>query len=234
MFNFWWGLFFVIVNFVLFLACYRLFGIRGLYTWIGLATVLANIQVVKTIEVMGIVMTLGNTIYASIYMTTDSMNERYGTKEARKAVWYGFFCLLTATVLMQMVLHFRPEPSDIAQGPFETIFGLMPRIAAGSICAFLVSQLLDVFLFSKIKRKFAARNQFWIRINGSTIVSQFIDTLIFCSIAFLGVHTFDVWIQIFLTTYVMKFIISVASTPVLYIARTFPKETDAELAPGRS
>lgn len=227
MFNVWWGLAFVIVNFALFLVCFRLFGKRGLYTWIGLATVLANIQVVKTIEVFGIVMTLGNTIYASIYMTTDLMNERYGTKEARKAVWFGFFTLIASTVMMQMALAFRPQETDIAQASLKTIFGLAPWVAGGSLAAYLVSQTLDVFLFSRIKRRFSKRNQFWIRINGSTIVSQFIDSLVFCSIAFSRAgYPFDVWLQILLTTYVMKFILSVASTPILYIARTFPTEPD--------
>ncbi|TGU56101.1 VUT family protein, partial [Mesorhizobium sp. M00.F.Ca.ET.186.01.1.1] len=68
MFNLTLGVFFALVNFGLFLLCYRLFGRMGLYAWIGMATVLANIQVVKTIEMFGLVMTLGNTIYASIYL----------------------------------------------------------------------------------------------------------------------------------------------------------------------
>lgn len=227
MFNFVWGVAFVIVNFALFLVSYRLFGRKGLYAWVGFATVLANIQVVKTIEVLGIVMTLGNSIYASIYMTTDLLNEKYGGKAAKQAVWFGFFSLIASTVIMQMVLVFVPQESDISQEALEKIFGLAPQIALGSVCAYLVSQFLDVRVFSVLKRKFPERGQFWLRINGSTGLSQFIDSLVFCSIAFYGVYPINVWWQILLTTYVMKFLISVAGTPVLYIARTFTfKEED--------
>ncbi|MBN2982034.1 queuosine precursor transporter [Cohnella algarum] len=230
MFNFLWGVLFVLVNFGLFLACYRLFGRNGLYVWIGAATVLANIQVVKTIEVLGIVATLGNTIYATIYLTTDLLNEKYGAKEANKAVWFGFFTLLMSMIMMQMVLVFTPQETDISQESLETIFGLMPRIALGSLTAYFVSQFMDVRLFSKLKDAFPGRNQLWIRNNGSSLLSQLVDTLIFTSIAFAGVYPWDVWWQIALSTYLLKFIVSAASTPVIYIARNFRFKDEASSA----
>lgn len=230
MFNLYWGIFFVLANFAMFLVSYRLFGRTGLYAWIAFATVLANIQVVKTIEMVGVIMTLGNTIYASIYLATDLLNEKYGAKSAKRGVWLGFFCLLSATVMMQMVLIFSPSAEDFAQSSLKTIFGLLPRIAAGSLLAYLVSQLLDVKLFTLLMQRFPHYNQLWIRMNGSTGVSQFIDTLIFCTVAFAGVYSFEVWLQILVTTYVFKWIISVSSTPVLYIARRLKPVEDDKLS----
>ncbi|WP_127580265.1 queuosine precursor transporter [Paenibacillus koleovorans] len=226
MFNLSWGILFMLAQFALFLLSYRLFGKKGLYAWIGFATVLANIQVTKTIEMLGIVMTLGNTIYTSIYMSTDLLNEKYGAEAARKAVWFGFFSLLASTAIMQMTLAFQPAESDFAQESLKTIFGLMPQIAAGSLCAYFVSQFLDVRVFSYLKRRFPVRNQFWIRINGSTLLSQLVDSLVFCTIAFYGVYTLDVWLQIFATTYLFKLLISIAGTPVLYWARSFSVKED--------
>lgn len=222
MFNFSWGVLFVLVNFALFLTCYRLFGKQGLYVWVAAAVILANIQVVKTFEMFGFVMTLGNTMYATIYLTTDLLNEKYGEKEAKKAVWIGFFILFMSTLIMQMVLVFEPYDAGIpAQSSLETIFGLMPRIALASLTAYLISQYLDVKLFSKLKVKFPTRSQLWIRNNGSTGVSQMIDTLIFCTITFAGEFPWNVWWEIVLTTYVLKLILSIASTPVIYWARSF-------------
>ncbi|MDG0810042.1 queuosine precursor transporter [Cohnella rhizosphaerae] len=221
MFNLLWGAGFVAVNFALFLVCYRLFGKNGLYTWIGAATLLANIQVVKTIEIYGIVMTLGNTIYATIYLTTDLLNEKYGEKEARKAVWFGFFTMLMSLIIMQMVLHFKPGADDFSQESLEIIFGMTPRIVIGSLCAYFVSQFLDVRIFSRLKVAYPSRSQLWIRNNGSTGLSQLVDTLIFSSIAFIGLYPWDVWWEIAITTYVLKFVISAASTPVIYLARSF-------------
>lgn len=221
MFNLVWYVLFVLVNFALFLACYRFLGKNGLYAWVGAAAVLANIQVLKTIEIFGIAMTVGNAIYTSIYLTTDLLNEKYGEKDARKAVWFGFFAMIMSLVLMQMVLAFKPGADDFSQGALQTIFGLTPRVALGSLCSYFVSQFLDVRIFSRLKVKYPSRSQLWIRNNGSTGLSQLIDTLAFSSIAFIGVYPWDVWWQITLTTYVLKFIISVASTPVIYIARNF-------------
>lgn len=225
-FNLGWGVFFVLVNFALFLICYRLFGKNGLYAWIGAAVVIANIQVVKQIELFGLTMTLGNTIYGTIYLTTDLINEKYGTKEARKAVWFGFFILVMSTILMQMALKFQPGEADFAQESLDTIFGLLPRIALGSLTAYAVSQMLDVQVFSRLRRKYPARNQLWLRLNGSIGVSQLVDTLVFCTIAFAPIfgndeYTWGVWREIALTTYLIKFIISVSCTPVIYIARSF-------------
>lgn len=222
MFNEWFGLIFVIVNFVFLLAFYRLFGKTGLFVWIGFSTVLANLQVVKTIEIFGLTATLGNAMYGSAFLVTDILNEKYGKEEAKKAVWLGFFTLLSMTVLMQMVLLFKPHEIDFAQEHLSALFGILPRIALGSLCAYLVSQFADVYIFSYLKKKFPSDRQFWIRNNGSTMISQLLDTIVFTSIAFLGVYPFEEWIQIFITTYLLKFIIAGLDTPFGYIAKRFP------------
>ncbi|AIQ16441.1 membrane protein [Paenibacillus sp. FSL H7-0357] len=231
MFNLLWGILFVIVNFGLFLLCYRLFGKKGLYAWVGVATVIANIQVAKTIAMpLDIVMTLGNTMYVTLYMTSDLLNERYGRKEARNAVWFGFFTLLMTTVIMQMALVFKPQGDPIFQTSLETIFGLMPRLALGSLAAYFISQFLDVRLYSWIRKYYSTSRQLWIRSNGSTMISSFVDTLIFCTIAFAGRFDIQVWIEILLTTYVVKFLLTGAGTPILYIARSFKFAEEEEPA----
>ncbi|PAE24473.1 queuosine precursor transporter [Bacillus sp. 7894-2] len=222
MFNEWFGLLFAIINFILVLAMYRLFGKTGLFVWIGFSTVMANLQVVKTIEMFGLTATLGNAMYGTAFLVTDILNEKYGKEEAKKAVWLGFFTLLSMTLIMQMVLLFKPHETDFAQESLSTLFSVLPRIAAGSLAAYLVSQFTDVYIFSYLKKKFPKDGQFWIRNNGSTMISQLLDTLVFTSIAFLGVFPPEEWIQIFITTYLLKFIVAVLDTPFGYIAKRFP------------
>ncbi|MCP3738855.1 queuosine precursor transporter [Rossellomorea sp. BNER] len=226
MFNEWFGLLFVLINFILVLAMYRLFGKTGLFAWIGISTILANLQVIKTIEIFGLTATLGNAMYGTAFLVTDILNEKYGRKEAQKAVWLGFFTLLTMTIIMQMTLLFKPHPDDFAQQSLATIFGIIPRIALGSLAAYLVSQFADVYIFSYLKNKFPKDSQFWIRNNGSTMISQLLDTLVFTSIAFLGEFPPEVWIEIFLTTYILKWIVSILDTPFGYIAKRFTFDED--------
>ncbi|EDL63598.1 queuosine precursor transporter [Bacillus sp. SG-1] len=219
MFNEWFGLIFVLVNFILLLAMYRIFGKTGLFVWIGVSTILANLQVIKTIEIFGLTATLGNAMYGTAFLVTDILNEKHGKKEAQKAVWLGFFTLLIMTVIMQMALVFQPHPDDFAQESLETIFGMIPRIAIGSLAAYLVSQFADVYIFAFLKKKFPKDSKFWIRNNGSTMISQLLDTLAFTSIAFFGAFPFDVWVQIAITTYLLKWIVALLDTPFGYIAK---------------
>lgn len=232
MFNVWWGALFIAVVFALFLICYRFFGKMGLYAWIGFATVVANLQVMKTIELsvgtFAVIMTLGNTVFATISMSTDMLNEKHGAKEAKRGVWFGFFTLIASTLIMQMVLKFEPQTTDFTQEALEVIFGLMPRLVLGSLAAYLVSNFLDVKVYTYLRKKYSKSNQFWIRTNVSTGISQLVDSLIFCSIAFLGLFTFNEWLQIMITTYVFKYFITVIATPVMYWARSFNVQEKSE------
>lgn len=220
--NEWIWIFFAIINFSLFLGMYVLFGKTGIFVWIGMATILANIQVTKQITLFGFEATLGNIMYGTIFLSTDALNEFYGKKDAKKAVWIGFFILIATTIIMQMALWFQPNSSDFAQGSLETIFGFFPRLVLASLIAFLVSQLLDVVLFQKIKSLLPQTRFLWIRNNGSTIISQLVDTAIFVPIAFLGAipnHVLFGLSGIFVSTYIIKVLVALLDTPFLYLMK---------------
>ncbi|MDM5298468.1 queuosine precursor transporter [Bacillus pumilus] len=134
-------------------------------------------------------------------------------------VWIGFATLLTLTIVMQEALLFQPATSDISQTSLETIFGFMPRIAIGSLAAYIISQMLDVYVYSFIRRIFPSDGALWLRNAGSTMISQLLDTLVFTTIAFLGTYPFHVWVEIFITTYVIKFIVAAIATPYAYVAK---------------
>ena len=210
---------FLLLQFGLTFLIYKQFGLTGLYTWIGFSIVVANIQVLKTIELFGLTATLGNIIYASIYLSTDLISEKYGKDKAKKAVYIGFFSMIAFTLIMQYALKFAPAADDFAQESLQMLFGLLPRIAAGSLVAYIVSQLLDVTIFFKIKEKFGKPSQLWIRNNGSTLVSQLIDSVIFVVIAFYGIFPNGVLLEIIFTTYVIKALTAVLDTPFVYLMR---------------
>lgn len=100
------------------------------------------------IEMLGLTARLGNALYESIFLVTDILNERYGKKDTKKAVWLGFASIIIMTIIMQVVLQFTPSPDDFVHESLSTIFGLIPQIAKGSIIAYLVSQYTDVYIFS--------------------------------------------------------------------------------------
>ncbi len=209
---------FILLDLGLVILIYRFFGKTGLYVVIVASIITANIQVVKTVEVFGFVATLGNVLYGSIFFATDILSEVYGRKAARRGVWLGFIGMLLMALWMQIGLRFIPHASDFAQGSLSTIFGLMPRIAAGSMVAYLVSQHHDIWAFLYWKKRTKGR-LLWLRNNASTMVSQAIDSIIFCSIALWGLYDTNIWLQILVSTYVMKLIVAAIDTPFLYLAK---------------
>ena len=209
---------FILLDLGLVTLVFRFFGKNGLYTVIVASVITANIQVVKTVEIFGFVSTLGNVLYGSIFLATDILNEVYGKKAARRGVWLGFIGMALMTLWMQIGLKFIPHASDFSQDALSTIFGLMPRIAGGSMTAYLISQHHDVWAFQFWKKKTKGRF-LWLRNNASTMVSQAIDSAIFCSIALWGIFDTNTWVQILVSTYVLKLLVAAIDTPFIYLAK---------------
>jgi uncharacterized integral membrane protein (TIGR00697 family) len=103
------------------------------------------------------------------------------------------------------------------QNAFNGIFGQGMRIIAGSLVAFMVSQLVDVAVFHKIK-KATGDKKVWLRATGSTLVSQLVDSYIVLFIAFLGVFTWQQILAIGIVNYIYKALMAILLTPVIYIA----------------
>ncbi|MGO3272320.1 MAG: queuosine precursor transporter [Staphylococcus equorum] len=220
MFNEVFGVLTFLITFLLLVAMYRFFGKQGLIAWIAIGTIIANIQVIKTVDIFTISATLGNVMFASIYLATDILNEIYGRKIAKRAVWLGFSSTLVMIIVMQLSLHFIPSPVDTTQGALDTIFNLVPRIALGSVIAYIIGQHLDVLLFSLLKKVFSSDSTFIIRAYGSTIISNIIDTALFVAIAFLGTMPNEAVFEIFITTYLLKIISTIFNVPFGYWAKS--------------
>ncbi|WP_436881584.1 queuosine precursor transporter [Staphylococcus gallinarum] len=220
MFNELFGVFTFVVTFLLLVFMYRMFGKQGLIAWIAIGTIIANIQVLKTVDLFSISATLGNVMFASIYLATDILNDIYGRKVAKRAVWIGFSSTLVMIIVMQMSLHFIPSTIDTSQHALATIFNVVPRIALGSVIAYIIGQHLDVFIFSMIKKVFSSDKTFIVRAYGSTIISNIIDTALFVAIAFIGSMPNVAVFEIFITTYLLKVISTIFNVPFGYWAKS--------------
>ncbi|MBE8540126.1 queuosine precursor transporter [Geoglobus acetivorans] len=222
----------LMVSFALITLVYRLFGRAGLYVWIGMAIILANIQVAKLIEFFGLMTAMGNIIYGSTFLATDILAEKYGKKYARKGVFIGFFVLIATTIIMQITLAFTPAPEDALDPALQQIFGFMPDVTIASLTAYLISQLHDVWAFHFWKEKTKGRF-LWLRNNASTLVSQLIDNATFTLLFFVVFNPElfaelgwqGIW-EIFITSYIMKFVVALMDTPFIYLATRIKPEED--------
>jgi len=150
---------------------YRLFGKQGLYASVVLSLLLANLQGPKLIEVMGMTTSIGVILYSGIYFSTDLLSEKYGKREANRAVLIGFVTSIIIIVMISLSLQFAPSTnpkvasfSNDIHHAMGTIFNFTPRFVLGSLAAYLISQSLDVWLFHKIKEQTQGKH-LWLRDN---------------------------------------------------------------------
>ncbi len=225
----------LIANFGLCLLIYRWLGRDGLMLLIVAHIIMCNLQVVKQVELFGIAATLGNIAYGVTFWCTDLLSEKYGRKHANRGVLIGFIALVMFSAIMSFVPLYTPGESDWADKLVSPLFGFVPRLALASLCAYLVSQYHDIWLFHLIRRATGGRH-LWLRNNLSTAVSQLWDTLVFCTIAFFGVFPWPVLIQIYISTWLIKLLVALLDTPFIYAAMRWkwlnpPRDNEAREAP---
>ncbi len=207
----------LIANFLAAWLAKRFFGLIGLYLWMAVSLITANILVLVQVTLFGLTATLGNVAYNANFMVTDILCESRDAPTARKAVWIGFFSMSAFALLVNIGINFMAAPSDWALPHMQALFAILPRIVGGSLLAYFVSQLHDVWLFNKIRRLIPARKFLWVRNNVSTLISQLIDTIIFCFVALWGVVTREQFLQILITTYMFKVVMALLDTPMVYL-----------------
>lgn len=208
----------IVAVFSLLLAVYRLFGKTGIFCWISFVSVFANIAVIKTVSCFGITTTLGNVAFGSVFLATDILSEKYDKKSADKAVYIGLFCNVVFVILSQIARLYKPADGDIAQEAFEIIFSMTPRVCLGSICAFIVGNLTDIYLFDILKRAHGSK-LLWFRNNFCTMLSQLIDNFVLHFIAFGNFYSVKQIIILSLNVWVIEAVVSICDTPVLYLAK---------------
>lgn len=210
----------LILSFVSIILCYKYLGKNGLFLWIVVATLVSNIQTVKIVELFGLETSLGTILYGSTFLATDILNYKYGLKESRKTIIYGFLSMIMMTIFMVICLLYKPSINDFAQESLSIVFSFNIRITIASLIGFGVSQFIDTFLFHKLQKKC---NKLWLSNNASTMICQVFDTIIFTLITYAGTMNFNAIIEIMITMYIFKLMVALLDTPFMYIASKIKK-----------
>ncbi len=149
-------------------------GIRGF--WFGVAAMIvvvtgANIAVQHPINDW---LTYGAFVYPISFLVTDLSNRALGPALARRVVYVGF-----------------------ALGVLLSILFAGWRIAFASGSAFLVAQLLDIFIFDRLRR-----SVWWRAPLVSSSLASAVDTVMFFFLAFAGTEV--PWVRLAIGDYGVK------------------------------
>ncbi|NLR82052.1 queuosine precursor transporter [Chitinophaga eiseniae] len=173
-------------------------------------------------------LTAGVLLWPLEFVMTDIVNEYFGPKAVRRISYIAVGLISYAFIMFFVAMNVPADGwwlgSKAADGvpnmqsAFVSIFGQGMWIILGSLTAFLVSQIVDVTVFHRIKKRTGDKHV-WLRATGSTIVSQLVDSFIVLYIAFkLGNNwSWQRVLAICMVNYSYKFVIAIVLTPLIYL-----------------
>ena len=138
------------------------------------------------LEWPGIVVTPGAFLYPLTFLIVDVLNESYGLRLARRAIFFAFVSN-ALIIAMLSVTTYLPGLSDWKlDEPYNQVIGHLASVLIASLISFLVSEYVNTYLLCKIKELTNSRFLF-LRVFLSTFIAVIIDSFLFCFLAFYGV-----------------------------------------------
>lgn len=192
-------------------------------------------------------LTAGAVIWPVVFITSDLINEYFGKPGVKRISYLAAFFIAYSFLVIFFTMELPPAQwwldannKDAAGNyfnmdfAFNKILGQGQRIIIASLAAFLIGQLVDVYVFQKL-RKLTGSKMLWLRATGSTLVSQFIDSFVVLYLAFVGIFSNQQILAIGFTNYIYKFSVAILLTPLIYLGhyvidRYLGKEDAARLS----
>jgi queuosine precursor transporter len=191
---------------------------RGIATLMAcgvLLTLSTAVMAGKLVPILGYQVSAATCLFAAIFLLSDVTTELHG----RKAAFSVLFTMVAADILFltfgSLVIQIPAATPTPVSDALDKIFTFLPRLMAGGLLAFVISQLLDVLIFARI-REATGPKHLWLRNFGSTAISQLVDTVIVWFVAFYGIIP-NLWPIIF-ANYSVKLAASALSIPFCYAA----------------
>ena len=176
-----------------------------------IAGVLANKQV--ALGPLGV--EAGIFAFLILVASSSAVAELFGRPTANQLVLIGFAPLIVSMGLAYLVLQLpaaHDMPADRLSA-FELIMGGTPRIWLGGIIAYGTSQILNVTIFTALKRP--GGQLLWLRAAIASILSQIVDTFLFITISFYGEFPIQ---NLLIGQMLAKLVLSaVLVTPLVYL-----------------
>ena len=182
----------------------------------------SNITAVKIVQVWGRILPAAIVLFPITYILGDVLTEVYGFRFARRVIWLGFLCNAVAVVGFWICGSLPAATFWEDQEAYQTILGYTPRLLVASFAGYLVGELSNAMILSRLKVATQGR-WLWTRTITSTIVGQGVDSAIFITVAFAGTMAGGNLVELLLTQWVVKVLYETAATPLTYAVVTFVK-----------
>jgi hypothetical protein len=186
-----------------------------------IAGVLGN----KQVELGPLAVEAGIFAFLMLVITSSAVAELFDRTTANRLVVVGFVPLVASMLLILLVLALpaSPEMDPDRLSGFQLVLGQSPRLMLGGIIAYGTSQLLNVTVFTRLRRR--TGRLLWLRAGIASVLSQIVDTLLFITIAFYGVFPIG---QLLMGQMLAKVVLSVVMVPpLIYLFVAIGRRLDA-------
>ena len=197
-------------------------GKAALTSYISLLFVLANIFVIKQMNLCGYYVTCADAYIIGVSFGINLLQEVWGKKVAQKAILISFFCSLFYLIMGYFHLWYIPAPHDTSNAHFAYLLTNTLRIVIASFISYLIVQYADTILYAFMKKRLNGK-YFVMRNYLSMFSSQLFDTIIFSFLGLYGiVHNIT---HIMIVSYGIKIVAILLSTPFIYYAKQLVKKS---------
>lgn len=137
----------------------------------------SNFLVQLPVSVLGFHSTWGSFTFPFIFLATDLTVRVFGAQLGRKIIFLAMFPALITSYLISVLFKDGSWQGLVQLSSFN-IF--VARIALASFSAYCIGQLMDVFVFNKLRQN----KRWWLAPVASAVLGNLLDTITFFGVAF--------------------------------------------------
>ena len=205
----------VLLSYLTLLLFHKKFKLDGIYYYIVMATILSNIMLLNTIDILTYPISVGFGITSSIVIATIILTHKRGPSELSKLI----ITIIISSIISYSYLTLSSymgisDTNKYTNISYSIIFKNNIRIYLANTISLILSIYLSTKLYHTMKQ---IKNKIWISNIFTTVIVEFIESIIFCVIAYaFSLKVIDL-IMVIVIRYVIRALMECLGTTVIYI-----------------
>ena len=205
----------VLLSYLTLLLFHKKFKLDGIYYYIVMVTILSNVMILNTIDILTYPISVGFGITSSIVIATIILTHKRGPSELSKLI----ITIIISSIISYSYLTLSSymgisDTNKYTNISYSIIFKNNIRIYLANTISLILSIYLSTKLYHTMKQ---IKNKIWISNIFTTVIVEFIESIIFCVIAYaFSLKVIDL-IMVIVIRYVIRALIECLGTTVIYI-----------------
>lgn len=205
----------VLLSYLTLLLFHKKFKLDGIYYYIVMVTILSNVMILNTIDILTYPISVGFGITSSIVIATIILTHKRGPSELSKLI----ITIIISSIISYSYLTLSSymgisDTNKYTNISYSIIFKNNIRIYLANTISLILSIYLSTKLYHTMKQ---IKNKIWISNIFTTVIVEFIESIIFCVIAYaFSLKVIDL-IMVIVIRYVIRTLIECLGTTVIYI-----------------